>query len=124
MAGKSIEIATKALMLFLQSLPAKSYYQIIGFGSTYKKYDKTPKEYSEKNIKESIKVIEGLSADLGGTDIYTPLKDIYNSNKAYNKIVLPKNIFLLTDCEIEDKDKTLKLIEKNNSNFSIYLVGR
>ena len=44
MNGDSIRIATKALELFLQSLPSKSYYQIIGFGSTYKKYDKTPKE--------------------------------------------------------------------------------
>ena len=123
MGGESIKIATKALVLFLQSLPAKSYYQIIGFGSSYKKYDKTPKIYNEKNIKETIKVIEGLSADLGGTDIYKPLKDIYDSYKTYNKINLPKIIFLLTDGAIEDKDKTLKLIEKNSQNFTIFSIG-
>ena len=107
----------------MQSLPAKSYYQIIGFGSEYRKYDETPKKYNEKNIKESIKVIEGLSADLGGTNIYKPLKDIYDSYKTYNKINLPKNIFLLTDGEIVDKDRTLNLIEKNSPNFSIYSIG-
>ena len=58
MSGYSMEVACKALILFLQSLPAGSYYQIIGFGSDYEKYDKSPKQYTQKNIKESIKLIE------------------------------------------------------------------
>ena len=107
-----MEVASKALILFLQSLPAGSYYQIIGFGSGYEKYDKIPKEYTQENIKESIKLIENLNANKGGTDIYSPLKDIYNSND-YNNIKLPKNIFLLTDGEIEDKNETLQITHKN-----------
>ena len=35
MYGSSIKIASKGLKLFLQSLPSKSYYQIIGFGSNH-----------------------------------------------------------------------------------------
>ena len=50
MAGSPIKIASKALLLFLQSLPAGSYYQIIGFGSQYRLYDDKPKEYNQKNI--------------------------------------------------------------------------
>ena len=45
MDGERIKIASKALQLFIQSLPAGSYYQIIGFGSDFKKYDQIPKEY-------------------------------------------------------------------------------
>ena len=122
MEGYSMEVASKALILFLQSLPAGSYYQIIGFGSHYEKYDKLPKEYTQENIKESIKLIEKLKANKGGTDIYSPLKDIYNSND-YNNIKLPKNIFLLTDGEIEDKNETLQIIEENSNNFFIYSIG-
>jgi len=73
MRGTSIKVASRSLLLFLQSLPAGSYYQIIGFGSNFKKYDKTPKEYISENIKKSIKLIENLDADLGFTDIYSPL---------------------------------------------------
>ena len=50
MGGSPIKVASKALLLFLQSLPAGSYYQIIGFGSNYQFYDKIPKEYNQKNI--------------------------------------------------------------------------
>ena len=123
MSGNPIVVASKALLLFLQSLPAGSLYQIIGFGSNYKKYDEEPKEYNQENINKSIKLIEEIKADLGGTDIYAPLKDIYDSCEVYDKIILPKNIFLLTDGEIDDKKETLSIIEKNNHKFAIYSIG-
>ena len=112
MSGSPIKVASKALLLFLQSLPVGSYYQIIGFGSNYKAYDNTPKEYNQKNIEESIKIVEALKGDMGGTNIYDPLNYIYKSKHNYDSILLPKNIFLLTDGEINDKNETLNLIEK------------
>ena len=123
MSGTPIKIASSALKLFIQSLPSKSYYQIIGFGSTFVKYDISPKEYTKKNIDESLEQIDKLKANLAGTDIYSPLKDIFDSYKLYDKIDLPKNIFLLTDGEIVNKDKTLKLIEKNSTKFSVFSIG-
>ena len=122
MSGHSMTVANKALILFLQSLPAGSYYQIIGFGSDFEKYDKIPKEYTQQNIKESITLIESLKADKGGTDIHSPLKDIYAS-KVYDNIKLPKNIFLLTDGAVYDKEQTLKIIEENSNVFRIYSIG-
>ena len=122
MSGHSMTVANKALILFLQSLPAGSYYQIIGFGSDFEKYDKIPKEYTQQNIKESITLIESLKADKGGTDIHSPLKDIYAS-KDYDNIKLPKNIFLLTDGAVKDKENTLKIIEENSNVFRIYSIG-
>ena len=97
MDGNRIEIASKALELFIQSLPAGSYYQIIGFGSDYKVYDDNPKEYNMTNIKNSLDMIKKLGADLGGTNIAGPLKYIYDSDKIYEKINLPRSIILLTD---------------------------
>ena len=123
MFGKSINIASKGLKLFLQSLPDSSYYQIIGFGSQYIAYDTTPKEYTQENIKKSLQIIEHLDANLGGTDIYTPLKYVFDSYKIHETIKLPRNIFLLTDGEICDKSNTLDLIDKNSSKYSIYSIG-
>ena len=123
MDGSRIEIASKALQLFIQSLPVGSYYQIIGFGSSYEKYDKIPKEYNKENIKETLKMLEKLDASLGGTELKAPLEDIYNSIKDYEKTNLPRNIFLLTDGEIWDKKIVLELIEKNSNKFTVYSIG-
>ena len=123
MDGDRIKIASKALELFIQSLPAGSYYQIIGFGSDYKVYDDAPKEYNIDNIKNSLEMIKKLGADLGGTNIEGPLKYIYDSDSKYEKIKLPRNIILLTDGEAWDKEIGLILIEKNNSKFMLHSIG-
>jgi hypothetical protein len=123
MSGSRIEIASKALELFIQSLPVGSYYQIIGFGDDYKVYDDKPKEYNMNNIKNSLEMIKKLRADLGGTNIAGPLKYIYDSDKIYEKIKLPRNIILLTDGEAWDKEKGLILIEQNSSKFILNTIG-
>ena len=123
MHGDSIKIASRALKLFLQSLPPKSYYQIIGFGSDFKAYDQKPKQYTQENILKSMEIIDNLRADLGGTNIYSPLKYVYDLYIEHDKINLPRNIFLLTDGEIEDKKITLDLIYNNSSKYTIYSIG-
>ena len=123
MEGNRIQIASKALELFIQSLPVGSYYQIIGFGTSYTIYDDIPKEYNMKNIKISLNKIKNLSANLGGTNIAGPLKYIYDSDKLYEKINLPRNIILLTDGEAWDKNEGLNLIEQNSSKFMLHSIG-
>ena len=123
MSGSAIKVASKALLLFLQSLPVGSYYQIIGFGSDYKTYDNVPKAYNQKNIEASIQIVEALKGNMGGTNIYDPLNYIYKSKSNYDKIFLPRNIFLLTDGEIDDKNRTLNLIEKNSNEFTVHAFG-
>ena len=122
MEGEPMEIVIKSLLLFLQSLPSGSYYQIIGFGSFYKKYDKFPRQYTQNNIENSIKLIQSLKADFKGTNIFKPLQNI-NESKKYDNTNLKRNIFILTDGYVEDKERTLNIIEANNKLFSIYSIG-
>ena len=113
------------LILLLQSLPSGSYYQIIGFGygSNNKINDEQPKEYNQKNIEESIKSLEKLEGYMNANDLYEALNYIYNSNKIYQKILLPKKIFLFSNSVINNKDKNLELIEKNKNEFSNHSFG-
>ena len=115
MTGDSIKLVKESLLIFMESLPKNSYFQLIGFGTEYKKYNEKPLKYEEENIKSTLNIINELNADLGGTDVYKPLKDIFdNYDNLYKDINLPKNILILTDGEISDKEKTIELISNNN----------
>ncbi len=123
MAGQSMEIAKKTLIFFLQSLPKNSYYHLIGFGSNFEYiYSENPVEYLPENVNETIKKIENLDADLGGTELLKPLKEIYESKK-YDNINLCRNLFILTDGYVEDKYECLKLIQNNSNLYRIHSFG-
>lgn len=74
MEGNSIELVRKTLLLFIKSLPPNSYFQLIGFGSDFKKYNSKPVEYNEENVNYFINIIKEMEADMGGTNIV----DLYN----------------------------------------------
>ena len=122
MEGNSIKIVRQSLLLFIQSLPPGSYFQIIGFGSYFKKYNEEPVEYNKKNVDNIMNIINNLEADLGGTNINSPLESIYNS-KSYDTINLSKHIFLLTDGQVNDRDGCISLITANANKFKIHAFG-
>jgi hypothetical protein len=113
----------EALEIFLQSLPANSYYQFVGYGTKFIKYDDKPKKYIQENINESLKLIKNLKAELGINNIYDALFDV--GCATYENLNVRKNIFLLTDGKIKVKDrkKVLDFIENNNSLFRIFSIG-
>ena len=122
MSGRPMELVRKALLLFIQSLPQNSYFQLIGFGSEFQKYNDEPVIYNKENVDNIIKIINELTADLGGTNISKPLAEIFNS-ESYSKIDLSKNIFLLTDGEVFDREKCIELISNNSSKFRVHALG-
>ena len=122
MEGESIHLVKKGLLLFIKSLPPKSYFQLIGFGTDFKKYNEEPVEYNQKNIENIIDIINNLDADMGGTNINSPLQAIYNDN-SYSKINLSKHIFLLTDGQVNDRDGCVDLITANSNKFRVHAFG-
>ena len=123
MSGKPIELVVETLIFFLQSLPKNSYYQLIGFGSRYKYiYSEEPVKYTVDNVNETISILRKLKADLGGTELYEPLKSIFNNTK-YNNLNLCRNLFILTDGEVWDKAESLQIINKNLDIFRVHSFG-
>ena len=122
MRGNSIDLVKKALALFMQSLPQKSYFQLIGFGTDFKKYNEKPIEYNKENVKSILETIKGLQANMWGTNISSPLKDIFES-KVYDDIPLARNIFLLTDGQVYNREMCINLISVNSNRFRIHAIG-
>lgn len=122
MEGKPIELMKKSLLIFIQSLPEGSYFQLIGFGTIFQKYNQEPVEYNKENVINIINVINNLRPNLGGTNIIRPLEEIYNDKK-YSEINLNKIIFLLTDGKVSNRDICIDLIEKNSNLFRVHSFG-
>ena len=124
MQGSSINNLSKALNNLLISLPNNSYYQLIGFGSNYIKYNLKPIINTNENINDSLIIINSLKAELGGTNISLPLKNILNESYLdYKNIFLSKHIILLTDGEINLGEDIIELINIHNNEFKLHSIG-
>ena len=124
MIGKPIELVKKYLLLFIKSLPLGSYFQLIGFGDDFIKYNDFPVKYNEENIEKIIKIIKTLRANEGHTIISKPLKDILN-DKSIIDINLCKNIFVFTDGEVseEEKNECIKIVKKCSNKYRLHSIG-
>jgi len=122
MSGNRIQLCSKSLLLFLQSLIKGCYFQLIGFGSNFEYFSEEPLEYNKENVKKLMDIIKKLDASKGGTDLHKPLKDIFE-NPIYDKYNMNKHIFLLTDGEIENKEITLNLIGSYSDKFILHSLG-
>ena len=126
MSGSSINIAKKSMKLFLQSLPSGSFFDIIGFGSSFKSYFNLPLEYNTENLKKANNLIDSLSANLGGTNIFDPLAYVFkkqSTNELISYEKLAKSLFLLTDGQVENSDNVVNLIRKNIKDFRVHSIG-
>ncbi|KAL4477542.1 hypothetical protein ABPG74_002692 [Tetrahymena malaccensis] len=120
MSGQPIRRACEALTLFLKSLPNDSYFNVISFGSSFEKLFPQSAKYTSDSLEKAIYLISSYQADLGGTEIYNPLNNVFVQNKisGYNK-----QIFLLTDGEVDSPQQVVRLIKKNSKYNRVHSIG-
>ena len=120
MSGGKMQRAKNSLLLFLKSLPTDCFFNVIGFGTKFQQMYPESVEYSEESIESSLQKIEKLDADMGGTNIYHPLKKVYETPL---KKGFPRFIFLLTDGEVGNTYEVLNLIKKNVNAARVFSIG-
>ncbi|CAI2383841.1 unnamed protein product [Moneuplotes crassus] len=120
MTGQRISIAKDALRLFIRSLPEGSKFNIVSFGTRYTLFKEESIEYNEESLNEAIDEINTFTADLGGTEILTPLCEIFKMKPTPG---YPRNIFLLTDGAVQDKEKVIRKISENSSKARVHSFG-
>ncbi|KAH3745480.1 von willebrand factor a [Pelomyxa schiedti] len=101
MAGSKMNQAKNALQIFLRSLPVGSLFNVIGFGSQYKPLFSDSQRYNDTNFAKACSHIDSMSADMGGTDLLSPLKFIFGSKR---HPTFPRQIFVLTDGECPESE--------------------
>ena len=113
MYGERIDNAKQALILFLRSLPFGCKFTVISYGSrqeflSIRGVTGNIFEYTEENLTEAIRQIETFDADMGGTNIASPM------DMAINEVsdpALTKRVILLTDGQITEGEPAERVIE-------------
>jgi hypothetical protein len=120
MNGKAIEQAKEALNVILHSIPEDSYFNIVGFGSTFSELFEGSIQYSEYSLKIAKEFVQTMDANLGGTEIFAPLQKVLqrHSPKGYQK-----QIFVLTDGEVANVEEIIALIKNCKGNHRIFSLG-
>lgn len=119
MEGSSIGNARKCLQTFIKNLPKNSLFNIFRFGSHFSKLFKCSQILNSTNKYKAIELSNNLRADLGGTDIYTPLTDIFSQQVSKGQ----RQIFLITDGEVYNVPSILSLARKNSYQNRIFSIG-
>ena len=120
MYGDRINLAKRAAILFLKSLPVGSLFNIVSFGSYHEMMFQKSQKNTSANIEKSVKKIEYFMANMQGTDIYTPLNAIFSSAPSHE---YPRIIFLLTDGKVKNADLVIKLIKKQAGKCRVHGFG-
>jgi len=120
MTGERIDMAKESLSLLLKSLPQRSKFNIISFGTGFTCMHPASVEYSQATLELSLKQLKQFRADMLSTNIYNPLSHIFKSQVLND---YPRVIFLITDGEVEDPNAVIKLIKDNSNKCRVHTFG-
>ncbi|XP_076095358.1 von Willebrand factor A domain-containing protein 5A-like [Mytilus galloprovincialis] len=120
MKGDRMEKSKAALLLFLKSLPVGCLFNIVSFGSDYSFLFDRSQHYNEESLAAAKHHQNEMMANMGGTDILSPLSAIYSmeNNKDY-----PRQIFLLTDGGVGNTEAVVNLVGQNSHNSRVFTFG-
>ncbi|KAK3824892.1 MAG: von Willebrand domain-containing protein [Benniella sp.] len=108
MEGSNINLVRSALKVFLKSLPVGIKFNICYFGSKYSFLWSKSATYSQATLDKAIKHAERISANMGGTEMFQPIKATLDQR--YKDI--PLAVMLLTDGEIWNQESLFTYLNK------------
>ena len=121
MSGDAIRNARETLEMLVRSLSPGSFFNIIGFGSSFHPlFPKGSVAYDQSSLERGVQHAKGLEASLGGTEILSPLKHIYSKKPVPE---LSRQIFLLTDGGVSDTAAVVKAVSDNAGNTRVFTFG-
>ncbi|KAJ1142521.1 hypothetical protein NDU88_008835 [Pleurodeles waltl] len=120
MSGVNINRVKDAMLVILKSLMPASFFNIIGFGSTFKTLFPSSQAYSEESLAVACESIKKIRADMGGTNILSPLNWIIRQPVHRG---FPRLLFLLTDGAVSNTGKVIELIRHHSFSTRCYSFG-
>ncbi|XP_055656159.1 von Willebrand factor A domain-containing protein 5B1 [Falco peregrinus] len=115
-----VNIKRDALLVVLKSLMPACLFNVIGFGSTFKTLFPVSQTYCEESLVIACESIKRIRADMGGTNILSPLKWVIRQPIHRGH---PRLLFLLTDGAISNTGKVLELLRNHSCSTRCYSFG-
>ncbi|XP_078003037.1 von Willebrand factor A domain-containing protein 5A-like isoform X2 [Phascolarctos cinereus] len=119
-AQKRIDSAKETLVLLLKSLPLGCFFNIYGFGSSFESFFLESVEYTQQSMELAVQRVKALEANLGGTEILEPLKDIYSKSCKPDH---PRQLFVFTDGEVGDTWRVVAEVQRHSQNHRCFSFG-
>ncbi|XP_045882549.1 von Willebrand factor A domain-containing protein 5B1 [Meles meles] len=120
MSGTNIHRVKDAMLVALKSLMPACLFNVIGFGSTFKTLFPSSQTYSEESVAMACDNIQRMRADMGGTNILSPLKWIIRQPVRRGH---PRLLFLITDGAVNNTGKVLELLRNHAFSTRCYSFG-
>ncbi|KAK8723637.1 hypothetical protein OTU49_011475, partial [Cherax quadricarinatus] len=121
MVGKNIKCTRVALLLFLKSLPMDCLFNIVTFGTDFSfLFPEGSRKYNEETLAEACVHLESLEANMGGTEMFLPLQEIYSQPP---KAGYFRQILLISDGDIYNVDEVIQLVGRNAHETRVFAVG-
>jgi len=120
MGGDSINAVRQTLHLFLKSLPCVCRFNIVGFGSNFKKLFDHAELYNESTLARATAYANSMQADMGGTEILKPLEYCFT---AATTAGYPRQIFLLTDGQVGNVQQLIDATHAHTSTARLFTFG-
>jgi hypothetical protein len=120
MQGTSIVEARNALQLALRSLRPGCVFNVVGFGSSFEALFPESRLYDDQSLAEATKHVQGLEADLGGTEILPALQHVLEAERRPG---LPRQLFVLTDGEVSNTDAVIALARQHAGHARVFTFG-
>ncbi|XP_032766352.1 LOW QUALITY PROTEIN: von Willebrand factor A domain-containing protein 5A-like [Rattus rattus] len=115
-----IDAAKETLILLLKSLPMGCYFNIYGFGATHEEFFPISVKYSQETMEMAVAKVKLLLADLGGTELLTPLRKIVRKPPIPGH---PLQIFVFTDGEIVESFSVIREVKFRSRKYRCFTFG-
>lgn len=120
MSGLPMTMAIEALILAIKSLPAGSYFNVYSFGSSFEKMFPQSVQADDNNVGMALLLVEEFDADLGGTEIFMPIKEAFNQVQIEGMRTL---IFLMTDGLVSNPQDIIQYVRTRSTHHRVFSLG-
>lgn len=120
MTGQRIAAAKTALNLFLRALPMTCHFNIYKFGSRFVSLWSSSNSYTDRSLQNALSYVQGMGADLGGTELKQPLAQIFKNKVSVGR---GRQVFVLTDGQVNNTAEVVELCRQNAHNSRVFSVG-